>query len=361
MTSRYRYAIIGTGIPWKTEGATGFGMANPHYTGFMNTGQADLVSISDVRADHAALFMERHECKPNVYSDYLEMLNREKPDIVSITCWPHLHADMVAAACSAGVRAIHCEKPMASTWGDAKRMKQAADAAGTILTFNHQRRFLDPFQKAKQILDSGEAGALQRMEATCGDMTDWGTHWLDMMFYFNNETPAKWVLGQIDSREEVRIFGALAEQQAVCHFKFENDVRATLYTGFEANVGAAIRLFCAEGVLEIGWDNPSLRMRTAGDADWRVIPTTDGIHGGIAIDRACADLVRALDQPGYKPMLAAENAIHHTEVIFATFESSRRRGRVDLPLTEDDSALITMTKEGLIGAGSGRTAPSAAG
>ena len=31
------------------------------------------------------------------------------------------------AAAEAGVKAIHCEKPMATTWGDAKRMAQVCD------------------------------------------------------------------------------------------------------------------------------------------------------------------------------------------------------------------------------------------
>ncbi len=349
MSNRYRYAIIGTGIPWKSENATGFGMANLHYTGFMSTGRADLVAIADIRDDHAKLFLERHNCKANIYSDYHEMLAKEKPDVVSITTWPHLHAEMVIAACEAGVPAIHCEKPMATTWGDAKRIKAAADASTSVLSFNHQRRFLGPFQAAKQIIDSGEIGKLTLIEATCGDMSDWGTHWLDMMFYMNSETPAEWVIGQIDSRQEVRIFGAWAEQQGICHFKFKNDVRGLLITGYQASVGAAMRIIGTEGMLEVGWGDPALRIRAAGDAEWRVVPTEDGIHGDVAIDRACADLLKALDTPGYKPLLTVDHAIQHTEVIFATFESSRRRGRVDLPLQTDDSALIAMVEDGSIG------------
>ena len=349
MTTKYRYGIIGTGIPWKSEGATGFGMANPHFTGFMNSGKADLVCIADIRSDHADQFLKRHNCTARVYSDYRDMLEKEKPDILSICTWPHLHADMVVAACEAGIRAIHCEKPMATIWGDAKRIKLAADNSSSILSFNHQRRFLEPFQVAKKVIDAGELGPLTRLEATCGDMSDWGTHWLDMLFYFNNETPADWVIGQIDSREERRVFGAWVEEQAICQFRFKNGVRAMLVTGYQADIGAAIRVIGEEGVLEVTWSDPPLRIRTKGDADWRVLPTSEGIHGGVAIDRACADLVKALDEPGYRPLLTVDHAIQHTEVIFATFESSRSRGRVDLPLRTEDSALITMVEDGSIG------------
>ncbi|HLK55344.1 MAG TPA: Gfo/Idh/MocA family oxidoreductase [Chthonomonadaceae bacterium] len=349
MSTRYRYAIIGTGRPLRSEGATGFGMAHPHYHGFVASGKTDLIAIANIRDDNARLFVEKYDSKATIYHDYHEMLAQEKPDIVSICTWPHLHAEMAVAACEAGVRAVHCEKPMATTWGDARRMKAAADANGTLLTFNHQRRFLEPFRKAKQLLTEGVIGELQRLEAECGDLSDWGTHWLDMLFFFNDETPAEWVIGQIDSREERRIFGAYTEEQGICHFKWINGVRGLLITGNDAKIGAAIRLVGTEGAIELTWESKPLRVRGKGDAEWRTIPTEESLHGDIAIDRACADLVRALDEPGYKPLLSVDNAIHHTEVIFATYESSRWRGRIDLPLQTDDSALIAMVEDGSLG------------
>ncbi|MCW3055834.1 MAG: putative dehydrogenase [Chthonomonadales bacterium] len=348
-SERYRYAIIGTGRPWKWEGATGFGMAHPHWEGFRDTGRVDLVGIADIREEAARQFLADEHIDTTVYTDFRTMLAEQKPEIVSICTWPHLHAELTIATAEAGVKAIHCEKPMATTWGDAKRMKAAAEANGTILTFNHQRRFLGPFQRAKEELAAGTIGELKRMEAQCGDMFDWGTHWLDMLFFFNNETPAEWVIGQIDSRADNIVFGAAMENQAICHFKCRNGVRGLLITGYEADLGTAIRLIGTEGVLEIGWDSPSLRLRAKGDTDWRVIETQEGIHGNIAINRACADLIHALDHPGYKPLLSVDHAIQHTEVIYATYESSRKRGRVDLPLEPEDSALIAMLEAGEIG------------
>ena len=348
-SERYRYAIIGTGRPWKSEGATGFGMAHPHWEGFRDTGRVEMIAAADICEEAARQFLADEHIDAAVYTDFRIMLAEQRPELVSICTWPHLHAELTVAAAEAGVKAIHCEKPMATTWGDAKRMKAAADANGTILTFNHQRRFLGPFQRAKEELAAGAIGELKRMEAQCGDMFDWGTHWLDMLFFFNNETPAEWVIGQIDSRTENRVFGADQENQAICHFKCRNGVRGLLVTGYEADLGTAIRLIGTEGVLEIGWDNPWLRLRAKGDGDWRVIETLEGIHGNIAIHRACADLIHALDHPGYKPLLSVDHAIQHTEVIYATYESSRRRGRVDLPLRADDSALIAMLEAGEIG------------
>jgi hypothetical protein len=45
-------------------------------------------------------------------------------------------------------------------------------------------------------------------------------------------------------------------------------------------------------------------------------------------------------------LLSARYALQATELIFASYESSRRRGRVDLPLTIDDSPFLTMLAYG---------------
>ena len=346
---RYRYAIIGTGRSHGSEGATGFGMAHPHYKGFKATDRTEFVAVADVREEAARAFVQDYHEDARLYTDYQAMLRDEALDIVSITTWPHLHAEMTVAACEAGVKAVHCEKPMATTWGDAQRMKAAAETSGTILTFNHQRRFLEPFQKAAQIIREGELGALLRIEAQCGDMYDWGTHWLDMMQFFNQETPIEWVIGQIDSREDNIVFGAPMENQAVCHYKWTNGVRGLMICGFEAKWDCALRVTGEKGALEIGWGKPSLRVQLAGDTDWRVIETVEGIHGEIAINRACADLVRALDEPTHKPLLSAAHAIQHTEVIFATYASSKQRRRIDFPLIEEGNALQEMLAVGDIG------------
>jgi UDP-N-acetylglucosamine 3-dehydrogenase len=64
------------------------------------------------------------------------MLAKESLDIVSICLWPHLHAPLVVEAAQAGVKAIHCEKPMAPTWEEAKKMMAICDEQNVQLTFN---------------------------------------------------------------------------------------------------------------------------------------------------------------------------------------------------------------------------------
>ncbi len=347
MPDKYRIGFIGTGQPYESEGATGFGMAHLHADGYIQTGRCTLAACADLNPEAAEAFAEKYGV-PKTYTDYREMLAAEALDIVSVCTWPGQHAPLVRDAARAGVKAIHCEKPMATTWGDAKDMVRVCDEYGVQLTFNHQRRFLGPFQTIKRLLDEGAIGTLQQIQGNCGDLYDWGTHWLNMFFYYRSEMPAVWVLAQIDSRKDHGIFGVPQESQGLCEFQFQDSVRALLTTGEHSQEDAAHRLIGTDGILEVRWDAPHVRLLNAGSGGWQTVDQPDDLHNWAAIGRGIADLLDALEA-GREPLLSARFALQSTEIIFAAYESSRRRGRVDLPLTVDDNAFLTMLKGGLLG------------
>ena len=347
--TNYRVGFIGVGKPWKSEGATGFGMAHQHADGYVRTGRCTLAACADPSGDAARFFADKYGV-PRTYSDAAAMLAEEDLDIVSVCTWPHLHAPLTIAAARSGVKAIHCEKPMATSWGEAKEMVRACEENGVRLTFNHQRRFLGPFRAARAQVERGAIGELTRIEGNCGDLYDWGTHWLDMFFFYNGEGAAKWVMAQIDSREERKIFGVPMENQGLCEFQFENGVRAFLATGRDSQESAAHRLIGTEGMIEVRGDAPHARLMNGTTGGWQTIEQPDDLHGPDAVERAIADVVDSL-ATGRESVLSARNALRATEVIFAAYESSRRRGRVDLPLTQDDNAFHSMLAQGDIGPG----------
>ncbi len=354
--TKFKVGIIGTGRPRSETGATGFGMAHMHARGYEASPDAEIVAACDINPDNLEAFCREHQV-PRGYTSADEMLANEALDIVSICLWPHLHAPMVIKAAEAGVRAIHCEKPMAVTYGEAKEMVAACQAHDVVLTFNHMRRFGAPFQKARALLKEGAIGTLERLEAYTSNLYDWGTHWFDMLFFYNDETPVEWVIGQIEARGGQSIFGVVVEGQGLAFFKFRNGVAGLMVTGSSQffqqgealrSIGTGNRLIGSKGVIEVAVDHgPELRLRneeTGGK--WQEVPLEKGgLHGAHLHELAVLDLIDAL-KTGREPELAARKALQATELIFATYESSRRRGRVDLPLTIEDSPFLTMLNMG---------------
>src|SRR5262245_58965271 len=342
----FRVGIIGCGRPWKSEGATGFGMSNAHARGYETSPDAAIVALSDINLENARAFQEAHGGE-QIYADYREMLEKERLDIVSISTWPHLHAQMVIAAAEAGVKAIHCEKPMAPSYGEARRMVEVCRERGAQLTFNHQRRFGGAFQKARELLRSGAIGQLQRMEATCPDLFDWGTHWFDMLFFYNDETPAEWVIGQVDPRDGRTVFGVRLEGQGLSFFQYKNGMTGLLMTRAEGPWHAINRLIGSDGTIEVSLgQGPPLRMWAKGQSEWQAVPFVPDNGGdlGDPVIKGVLDLIDAL-KTGREPELSGRKALQATELIFATYESSRRRGRVDLPLEIDDSPFLEMIQQ----------------
>ena len=335
-------------------------MAHAHVKGYLASADCELVAAADIKQENLDLFCEQYKI-PHGYLDYHEMLARDKPDIVSVCVWPHLHAPAVIAAAEAGVKAIHCEKPMATTWGDAKRMVATCAERKVQLTFNHQRRFGEPFRKAKELLDSGAIGQLTRIEAFTSNLYDWGTHWFDMMFFYNDETPVEWVIGQIDARGGHKIFGVTVEGQGLSFWKWQNGVYGLMATGsqvFRPQEGEKTRepvcgnrLTGTEGVIEVAIEGgPKLRYRSwQADGKWQEYDEGE-IHSYDLVISAILNLVDAL-KTGREPELSGRRALQATELIFATYESSRSRQRIDLPLQIEDSPLASMLQEGTLVAG----------
>jgi predicted dehydrogenase len=278
------------------------------------------------------------------------MLDKEKLDFVSVCTWTGLHKDMVIAAANSGVKAIHCEKPMAPTWGDAKALYQACVDNNVAITFCHQRRFGDTFVKAKQLAHDGTIGKLIRIEGVCPNLFDWGTHWFDMFFFYNNDEPAEWVIGQIDAAEKHTAFGVPMESSGIAWIRYKNGLEGMLTTGGVSANGAHNRLIGADGVIELGGgkDKPPIRVMRHGAKDWEA-PSLEGVvPPGGDTTLSVLDLIDAV-KTGREPELSGRKALQATELIFATYESSRRRARITLPLDVDDSALLTMLEKGMVG------------
>jgi UDP-N-acetylglucosamine 3-dehydrogenase len=346
--AQFRAGIIGCG-----------GMSKAHAVGYNDSPDCELVAVADIAEDKLAAFCELHAVE-RTYGDYREMLAREALDIVSVVVWPALHAPIVLDAAEAGVRAIHCEKPMASTWAAARQMVAACDAAGVQLTFNHQRRYGRPFVRAKELLDEGAIGELTRLEAFTHNLYDWGTHWFNMLFYYNDDVPARWVMGQIEARGSKPVFGMMCEGQGLSFFQWENGVFGLVMTGqplMKPESDAAQATFCSnriigtEGTIEVGLTGDvNLRLQNGRTGGHWMTFDEGTIHGLQVVSTAIVDVVDGL-KTGRETRVAAQTALQSTEVMFATYESSRRRGRVDLPLEIDDHPFLDMLASGAVSTG----------
>lgn len=335
METTFKAGIIGCG-----------GRGRSHARGYEASPDVEIVACADSVEDARNALAEQFDV-PNTYENYQEMLDTESLDFVSVCTWIALHKDMVIAAANSGIKAIHCEKPMAPTWGDAKALYQACVDNDVVITFCHQRRFGAQFIKAKRLANEGAIGELRRLEAACPNLLDWGTHWFDMFFFYNNDEPIDWVIGQIDVADERTVFGTQVETSGISWLRWKNGVEGLLATGGTGLSGFANRLIGTKGIIDVGGGGAPIRILREG-AEWQQPDLSGLAPERDATTLSVLDLVHCI-KTGREPELSGRKALQATELIFATYESSRRRAKIHLPLTTEDSALLTMVANGEIG------------
>ena len=360
----YSIAFVGTGKPPGSDDATGFAMAYKHAESYSRLDDCELVACADIVRENAAAFADEYDID-EVYEDYEEMLAAVEPDVVSVTVPPSVHADISVGCIESGVvEAVHCEKPMADGWADCRRMVAAAEDRDVQLTFNHQRRFGTPFSKAKELLDDGEIGQLERVEFSSPNLFDYGTHSFDLCNFYAGEAEPEWVIGQVDYRDENVLFGSHNENQGLVQWQYGDGVHGLAATGIGTGaegVGCHNRLVGTEGVIEVGvgfateTDGPMLRVRRDGERTWKEYETNnEDVHGRrdapnwkgqTVLTRALADVVDCIGSDE-TPELSGENALRSTKLIFGAWESARRRGRIEFPLDIEDNPLEAMVAAG---------------
>ncbi len=151
-----------------------------HVNGILAAG-GELIALCDIDATRAEALAERFSLKVNIYTDYIGMLDTERPDSVHI-CTPHyLHADMVTAALSRGVNVL-CEKPLAINRTELERVLAAEAASDAQLGVCLQNRYEPTIKKLRELAGERPVGALGvvnwRRDADYYDSGDWRGKWL---------------------------------------------------------------------------------------------------------------------------------------------------------------------------------------
>ena len=94
---------------------------------------------------------------PRTYDDAEELLKNEKLDFIDIITDVDTHEQFTLLGAKYGVDVI-CQKPLAPSYGAAKRMLKATNDAGVKFYVHENYRWQPQFRRVKAIIDSGAIG-----------------------------------------------------------------------------------------------------------------------------------------------------------------------------------------------------------
>lgn len=179
------------------------------------TEKVDLYAFCDIIAERAEDARKQYGCEgAKVYTDYRALL--EDPDIYAVhVLTPNVkHSEISCAAMEAGKHVI-CEKPMAATAADAKKMLETAKRTGKLLTIGYQYRHFDANKAMKDYVSTGALGDIYYAETTAirrrgiptwgvftdkaeqggGPLIDIATHSLDLTLWMMDNYEVESVTG----------------------------------------------------------------------------------------------------------------------------------------------------------------------
>ncbi len=339
-TKTYIAAVIGCGKkPGGTRGKidAGFRIGYSHAQTYRNCPRVKLACAADISQENLDAFAQEFEVPAQGrFTDYQTMLAQAKPDLVSVCTYVGLHRRMIEDCANAGVKGVLCEKPFVSSPVDLAAVKAICDRTGMKLSICHQRRMNPVFQRARDIYRSGTVGKPVMCVAGIGDwdLSEWGSHWLDMFRFFHNNDAVEWVMGQTRTRQ-TRAFGHAMEEFAVAYFKFKSGGFGLVDAGFNPAAPYTMKLVGTEGCIGVVHEN-LLHIDT---------PSGRFVYDEHAKRRWGDDSLAMLEdllnwiEGGPVAVLGLPNTYGSSELNLAAYISAAKGDRVDLPLAGEDAAI----------------------
>ena len=334
----YRAGIIGLGFIGGADQVSGdaLGQRVPdldgtHFASLFNHPRVNLVAGSSRDVGRRERFAQRAEA--TTYADWQELLDQEALDIVSVATYAPVHAEPTVACAKQGVRAIYCEKPIATRLSDAERMIEACDEAGALLVLNHQRRFNLNHRRLRELIAADGLGGLTSasLQWGSGRLGNVGTHMIDALLMLTGRK-IEAVSATLDLAGKPDCRGpAFRDPGGWGVIRLEGGIMVTVDAGDYATVPGQITLNGTEGRATSDGSSIVLEYWDGRREHWG--STNDGVSG---MDRAVAEIVTWLDDGSEFPYPASE-AINTLEAIVGFHASHARNAAwTELPLSGAD-------------------------
>ena len=340
------------------------GIANgKHMPSLSKLPNVRLVAFCDIIPERAEAAKQKYGTEDaKTYVDYKQLLADPDIEVVHVLTPNREHAQITVDALYAG-KHVMCEKPMAKTAEDAKRMYEAARATGKKLTIGYQHRHKPQSVYAKQYIDSGALGeiyyanclAIRRRGTPIwgvfldeeaqggGPIIDIATHSLDLTLYLMNNYEPEMVVGKthkkLEHPEAGNIWGdkgvsTTALEEAACAFiRMKNGATIMLETSWALNTcepieeGSCVLCGSREG-LQI--KNNVLKVNKV-EFDRQTETVVNTSAGGVAFyagkgatpaDVEAASWIRSIIEDT-DPVVLPEQALVVSQILEAIYTSSK--------------------------------------
>ncbi len=325
------------------------GISRVHAEVLSNASFTDLVACADIRPERAQEHAGKYGCKP--YTDYIEMLETEKPDVLHI-CTPHyLHVPMAIEALKRGIN-VFMEKPVAISKEQFASLEEAVQESSAKLGICFQNRFNPTTFKMQEILadeatgkplgarafvtwnrlspyyvDSGWRGSLETEGGSV--LINQSIHTMDLLVHLLGKPCA------IESTATNRHLKGVIETEDTleAHISFANGARALFYatTAYVTDSPVLVEVVCENRLIRFEGDDITVQEKD-GTKHTETLTNAAAIGKGYwgSGHGACISAFYDSLVSGAKFMNELSNVSDTMHLTFAAYESARRGEPVEL-------------------------------
>ena len=249
--SRIGYAVVGLGHIAQTA----------VLPAFKNARNSRLVAVISDDEEKREKLSRKYRCEAYSYEQYEECLGRDDVDAVYIALPNTLHAEYTVRAANVGVHVL-CEKPMATSEADCRRMIAACDDAAVRLMIAYRLHFEPANLEAVKLITSGRLGDPRffssdfsyqvkpeniRTQAQTGGGVLWdiGIYCVNAARYLFRAEPVE--VAGFAARDADGRFEPGVEPAMSCLLRFGNEQLATFNVSFQSAATATYRLVGTKG------------------------------------------------------------------------------------------------------------------
>lgn len=182
---------------------------------------AEILAVADVNAEATSTAI-RMAPDAKAVSSFDELLDLNLDGIVIATP-SGMHANQALQALERGV-AVFCQKPLARTAAETRRIVEAAETADRLLAVDFSYRYVNGMEKAKELVQSGQLGKIFLVDLVFhnaygpdkewfydlsrsggGCVMDLGTHLVDLAHWVLGESRAEGLRSRLWRHGEMRL------------------------------------------------------------------------------------------------------------------------------------------------------------
>lgn len=339
MIEPLRAAVIGVGV-----------MGQHHVRVYRDLAEVELVGVADADARMRAAIEHRYHVPS--YASHVELLERTRPDLVTVAVPTAFHLEVAREAISRGVHVL-IEKPVAESEADGQALIDLAGRQGVVLAVGHIERHNPAIRALKALIDAGQVGPIFEMRAErigpfparirdVGVVLDLATHDIDVICHLA-ASPLLRVFAEtqqkIHSTREDMLSGIM---------RFSNDITGVLHVNWLTPAKRRrLSVTGVRGVYEVDYITQDLTFYENGDladngrglagfpdlqlfrgvSEGRVIRDRVDKHEPLRLE--VEDFVRAVRE-GRPPRVSGEEGLNVLRIAHALVQSGREHRVVEI-------------------------------